>query len=534
MQQKSKRSTTPLLGILLCAASLALHAAGPRSFGQSNQQTGSLKVSRFDYDASDRAKQAGIAFDTNENNKHAANGTTYTFDAANRLIKSVSVDAVPVIVEYFYDALGQLVRTKTNGVSSDYVLDESGGLPRVIGEITGTTEQLYVYGPEGLHAQRKIENGVAQPVQYALNDGLGSVKGMVDSSGAIIGAQAYNSWGEIRYRGGAQPPSLGYTGEQNIADGTVHLRARSYLPSQGRFLQRDSFAGFADNAQSQNRYAYAEGNPVNATDPSGHIALVSSKGVGADIDRGMTLLGRNALDPTAVASNLQNESIVTAITIAVAGGLSSGQYGQGLGMGLGLSGNRIGQTRVGKAAPSALPNLPGPDGDNAANRAHRIAPGQTIAIAGETAADTQIIRINRNVISFDTATNRKGVEIASEIYRRNNPSCKGFVFGTGTHGWYDGSWGTLSQADVRITRFMQKTFGKPNLFYDVSPIRNPTGVNLWSDPPTAKIGQGPGPFLKIEERLINKPGSNIGVVRGWCYSSASCYPLAVPPPLPPR
>ncbi len=258
-----------LVAAILCGLYSTSNAAGPRSFGQSNQQTGSLKVSRFDYDARDRAKQAGIVFDANENTGKAANGTSYTFDAANRLIKSVSIDATPVTVEYFYDALGQLVRTKTNGVVSDYVLDESGGLPKVIGEITGTTQQLYVYGPEGLHAQRKIENGVAQPVQYALNDGLGSVKGMVDSSGAIIGTQAYNSWGEIRYRDGAQPPSLGYTGEQNFADGTVHLRARSYLPSQGRFLQRDSFTGFADNAQSQNRYTYAHGNPINYSDPSG-------------------------------------------------------------------------------------------------------------------------------------------------------------------------------------------------------------------------------------------------------------------------
>jgi RHS repeat-associated protein len=262
-----------LVAAILCGLHSPSHAAGPRSFGQSNQQTGSLKVSRLDYDARDRAKQAGIAFDANDNTSKAANGTRYTYDAANRLIKSVSIDATPVIVEYFYDALGQLIRTKTNGISSDYVLDESGGLPKVIGEITGTTEQLYVYGPEGLHAQRKIENGVAQPVQYALNDGLGSVKGMVDSSGAIIGTQAYNSWGEIRYRGGAQPPSLGYTGEQNFADGTVHLRARSYLPSQGRFLQRDSFAGFAGNGQSQNRYTYAEGNPVNYSDPSGFSAI---------------------------------------------------------------------------------------------------------------------------------------------------------------------------------------------------------------------------------------------------------------------
>jgi hypothetical protein len=85
MPQKTKPLTPSLLALLLCAATPNLHAVGPHSFGQSNQQSGRLKVSRFDYDARDRAKQAGIAFDANDNTSKAANGTRYTYNAANRI-----------------------------------------------------------------------------------------------------------------------------------------------------------------------------------------------------------------------------------------------------------------------------------------------------------------------------------------------------------------------------------------------------------------------------------------------------------------
>ncbi len=64
----------------------------------------------------------------------------------------------------------------------------------------------------------------------------------------------------------------GFTGEWQRSDGTINLRARAYSPMLGRFLQRDTFAGFTADPQSLNRYAYTQGNPVNLTDPSGFVA----------------------------------------------------------------------------------------------------------------------------------------------------------------------------------------------------------------------------------------------------------------------
>jgi RHS repeat-associated protein len=67
---------------------------------------------------------------------------------------------------------------------------------------------------------------------------------------------------------------FGYAGEQRDPEsGLTYLRARYMDPASGRFISRDSFAGYAGSSQSQNRYAYANGNSVNLTDPTGRCPL---------------------------------------------------------------------------------------------------------------------------------------------------------------------------------------------------------------------------------------------------------------------
>lgn len=51
----------------------------------------------------------------------------------------------------------------------------------------------------------------------------------------------------------------------------LFLRARYYNPADGRFQSRDTWSGDVNRPLSLNRWMYTEGNPVNATDPSGFI-----------------------------------------------------------------------------------------------------------------------------------------------------------------------------------------------------------------------------------------------------------------------
>jgi len=66
-----------------------------------------------------------------------------------------------------------------------------------------------------------------------------------------------------------------YCGEQ--WDSTLNmynLRARYYDPANGRFNQRDAFAGNHDDPQSLHKYAYANCEPIERSDPSGNLSVI--------------------------------------------------------------------------------------------------------------------------------------------------------------------------------------------------------------------------------------------------------------------
>lgn len=274
---------------------------GRATWDKAGKATAFDGMTSFAYDANDRITSTGFEYDAAGNITRDADGTTYTYDTANRLIKTVKG---AITTEYFYDGLGNLIRQKVNGVTTDFVLDESGPMSQVLGEIQGTTETMYAYGPDGLHAQRQVINGGYGFVNYPLMDERGTVRMMTDSGGAGARRTAYDVWGGVRYyNGGTTALGLGYTGEQQGSDGLVYLRARHYAPHLGRFLQRDTFSGFAARPQSLNRYAYVENNPANTTDPSGHCPMCAGAAVGAVVG-GVTAYGGQVIGNLAGGQDL--------------------------------------------------------------------------------------------------------------------------------------------------------------------------------------------------------------------------------------
>jgi RHS repeat-associated protein len=63
-------------------------------------------------------------------------------------------------------------------------------------------------------------------------------------------------------------PRLGYRGELTL-ENQVHLRARSFQPSIGQFLSVDPVEGIAGTTTVNNRYTYANNDPVHQIDPLG-------------------------------------------------------------------------------------------------------------------------------------------------------------------------------------------------------------------------------------------------------------------------
>lgn len=75
---------------------------------------------------------------------------------------------------------------------------------------------------------------------------------------------------------GATYENYGYNGEYTHETlGIQYLRARYYSMETGTFTSKDTYAGKLTDILSQNRYTYAENNPVTFADPSGHAKTKS-------------------------------------------------------------------------------------------------------------------------------------------------------------------------------------------------------------------------------------------------------------------
>ena len=123
-------------------------------------------------------------------------------------------------------------------------------------------------------------------------DHLGSVRYLTDSSGTIVNAYDYDSYGRPMFGVTAFDQPFAYTGrEWDAAAGLYHYRARAYDAETGRFLQEDPI-GFISG--DLNIYRYVGSNPVLSKDPSGLVAISSAR-----INRqGKRIVGRAELKLT--------------------------------------------------------------------------------------------------------------------------------------------------------------------------------------------------------------------------------------------
>ncbi len=121
-------------------------------------------------------------------------------------------------------------------------------------------------------------------VVYVTSDHLGSVSVLTDASAAVSERNSYDAWGLRRNPNGSDAASCtaitsqltrGFTDQEHLDPVcAINFNARLYDPTIAKFLAADSIVPNPMNGQSFNRYAYVIDNPLNATDPSGHIDTV--------------------------------------------------------------------------------------------------------------------------------------------------------------------------------------------------------------------------------------------------------------------
>jgi RHS repeat-associated protein len=214
----------------------------------------------YTYDAANRiATVDGVAY-TYDNNGNLLNdgSSTYTYDHANRL-KSVTQDGVTYT--YAYNGLGDRVSQTVGGVTTRYTLDLNSGLTQVLADGTNT----YLYGNERI-AQYSGTNP-----SYFLGDALGSVRQLVDSTGAVTLTMSFKPFGDVLSSQGAGTSVYGFDAELKDPTGLVYLRARYYAAGLGRFISKDTWNGDSKLPLSYNKWIYGNANPINFSDSSGYM-----------------------------------------------------------------------------------------------------------------------------------------------------------------------------------------------------------------------------------------------------------------------
>ena len=156
-----------------------------------------------------------------------------------------------------YDPSGRRVEKVAVGVTTAYTYDGSD----ILREIRGSATLRYVHGP-GIDAPLAADDGTA--VTYFHADGLGSIVGITDGSGAVTLTRRYDAWGSLEVS--VSDPGYAFTGrEWDPEVGLYYYRARFYDARNGRFISEDPLGLFTD----VNAYWYVKGRPVLLTDPLG-------------------------------------------------------------------------------------------------------------------------------------------------------------------------------------------------------------------------------------------------------------------------
>ncbi len=183
------------------------------------------------------------------------NRSSYGYDQADRLI-SATVGMTRASYIYDGDGLRQSkIVTTTQGVSTTpETWDTAEGLPLLVHDGSMT----YVTGPDGL----PLEVMSRTSVQYLLHDQLGSTRGVLDSSGALVGSQTYDPYGNLENRMGRIITPFGFAGQYTDAETRFqYMRARYYDPAISQFLTRDPLVSITGHP-----YAYVGNNPLTYVD----------------------------------------------------------------------------------------------------------------------------------------------------------------------------------------------------------------------------------------------------------------------------
>jgi len=189
------------------------------------------------------------SYDANGNQLTVSSGNSMSYNWLDQTTSTTPNGGSPIPAGYI--GSGQSERT-SNGAAT-YQYDDTG-----LSSLTqaGSTTSLTT-GPDG----ELISERIGGATYYYLYDGLGSVVALTNSSGTVVNSYRYDPYGNSTYKSEQVSNPFQYAGAiLDSSTGLYKVGERYYDPTVGRFTQEDPAGG---------AYGYANGNPINETDPSG-------------------------------------------------------------------------------------------------------------------------------------------------------------------------------------------------------------------------------------------------------------------------
>ena len=226
--------------------------------------------------------------------------TEFFWDHRNQLTKAMVKDANGVLLKelrFTYDVEGRRVGSWVDADGAgpeepDQVWTVFDGVnPYMDFDGDGLLKTRYLYGPGIDELFARI--GTGEDPQWYLVDRLGSVRQIVDASGAVLDEISYDSFGGILSESNpSQGDRFKFTGREYSPElGIYYYRARWYDPSSGRFISQDPI-GF--QAGDPNLYRYVGNAPGDGVDRLG-LSEIPQKNwpnwanslIGKDVGRGV-------------------------------------------------------------------------------------------------------------------------------------------------------------------------------------------------------------------------------------------------------
>lgn len=233
----------------------------------------------------------GVSRDYDPEGNLTSDGTsTYAWNARGELSSTTGAAGAS---QLRYDPLGRRIGTTVGSGTWNLQYD---GDNLLVEDGPGTDDATYLSGLDTDSAVARVDGldgtGGASAL---LTDRQGSVVARtVPGTSTVAAEYTYTPYGASRSSLTDDTNPVRYTGRESgpgTPAGLQYNRARWYEPGSGRFLSEDP-AGF--EAAGPNLYSYVDGDPVDATDPSGAVPQIIAACAGGAIVNTLAgaLLGR--------------------------------------------------------------------------------------------------------------------------------------------------------------------------------------------------------------------------------------------------